>query len=161
MTIQDNASQNLMSLGVMWGSWHAVLKVWDVAQSFEFLIYSPEMSCSGPYATLCLAKVQVIFFNKEKALVIHTRRSVQGCHALALWAHKIWNLWCQARYGVFCWESCQPLCPTGILLSASKFLGRNEKCSFFWPEFEIIFLPIFVLVNVLQVLFLLAHDSMF
>jgi hypothetical protein len=59
------------------------------------------------------------------------------------------------------WESRQPSSPTGILLSASKFFGRNGKCTFFWPEFEIIFLLIFVPVNALQESFLLTNNSVF
>lgn len=42
--------------------------------------------------------VDFIFLNEGKPSEMNTRRPMQGCHASALWTHKILTLWCQRRY---------------------------------------------------------------
>lgn len=87
MTVQDKASD----VGILTCSG---------APSFAFLIYSPEMPSFWSLCHALLSKSRLSFLTKKKTLVMNTRRSVQGCHALALWARKILNLQCQTRCGV-------------------------------------------------------------
>ena len=57
------------------------------------------------------------------------------------------------------WGVRQHSCPTGILLSASKFLGSSVKYTFLSGQNLRYFPPYFVPVTALQVPFLLTDNS--
>lgn len=80
------------------------------------------------------------------------------------WPHGRIKPWiCDAKQAIgrLCRESCQHPCPTGTLLSASKFFGSSEKRLFFSGQnLRFFFSPDFVPVNALQVPFLLTDNSM-
>lgn len=63
------------------------------------ILHSPVMSCCWvPRPHFASQGYRLAFINKGKPLVMNTRRTVKGCHALAQGTHQILNLWCQTRY---------------------------------------------------------------
>lgn len=121
-------------------------KGWSGAWDSVSLTSSHWCLAAGPWATLGLARMQALFFIMKGNL----RRWIQEdpCKDAMHWPcrHiKSWNYDAKQGIGRLCWEPCQHPCPTGNLLSASKFFGKSVKCSIFFflaRIWDFFFLPI-------------------